>query len=285
MKNYLMLIFIFMGFIANAQSGKASFIGDSFHGLKMANTETYDKNTLVGAHRKFAYGTKVKVTNTNNGKSVIVTIKDRGPFVRTEIIALSRKAGEAIGMVYDKTVAVRIEVVGAGATSIVTEEEPVARSTSGNTTKGANTPSSYEKKTVKPTPPAKPKAKPTPKPKATVKTTAKPKAKPKAKTATASAGTAKATSKNTGVYKIDIQSVERGGYGVQIGVFSDINTVIYKVKQLKSKGFNDVYYVKNGANYKIIISNYPTQAQATAYKNALKKKYGINGFVVAFAGL
>ena len=101
MKNYLMLILICMSFVATAQvnnsKGYASFIGDKFHGLKMASGETYNKSALVAGHRSLPYGTRVKVTNNNNGKSVTVTIKDRGPFVKGEIIEISRKAGESIG--------------------------------------------------------------------------------------------------------------------------------------------------------------------------------------------
>lgn len=277
MKNYLLLILIFMSFVANAQTnnGYASFIGDKFHGLKMASGETYDKATLVAGHRTLPYGTKVKVTNTNSGKEIIVTIKDRGPFVKGEIIEISRKAGETIGMAYGKKAPVRIQVVGAGATAVESE----------NTAKGGNTPTSYSTKTKKPAP--KPATKAPAKPKKVVKKApAKPKPAAKAPAkAKASSGATKTTTKNTGVYKLGIQSVEKTGYGIQIGVFSDINVVIYKVKQLSAKGFSDVYYTKSGNGYKIILKNYATQAQASAYKKALKTKYGIDGFVVSFAEL
>lgn len=282
MKNYLMLILICMSFVATAQSnvGSASFIGDKFHGLKMANGETYDKNTLVAGHRSLPYGTKVKVTNTNNAQSVIVTIKDRGPFIKGGIIEVSRKAGETIGMVYDKKAPVRIEVIGAGEVAVETDEKPAARSTTpttyDNTTKGGET--------TKPKPkPAKPKTTST----TTAKAPAKPKAKPAAqpKPAKTSGKTATATKANTGVYKVEVQSVQKAGYGVQIGVFNDIDAVLYKVKQLTNKGFTDIYYTKSGNGYKIILKNYANYDQANAYKKALKSKYGINGFVVEFAKL
>ncbi|MFK7950285.1 MAG: septal ring lytic transglycosylase RlpA family protein [Saprospiraceae bacterium] len=283
MKNYLMLILICMSFVATAQSnsGYASFIGDKFHGLKMANGETYNKNQLVAGHRSLPYGTKVKVTNTNNAKSIIVTIKDRGPFIKGGIIEISRKAGESIGMVYDKKVPVRIEVIGAGEVAMETEKKPAARSTtpstySENTTKGGST-KSTPKATPKPaTKPTKPvvKAKPAAKPKAAVKTSSK-----------SSGNTATATKTNTGVYKIGIQNVKKAGYGVQIGVFKDIDVVVYKVKDLTNKGFSDVYYTKSSNGYKIIIKNYSSYDQANAYKKALKAKYGINGFVVDFSKL
>lgn len=291
MKNYLMLILICMSFVATAQSsGYASFIGDKFHGLKMANGETYDKNSLVAGHRDLKYGTKVKVTNTNNARSIIVTIKDRGPFIKGGIIEVSRKAGESIGMVYDKKVPVRIEVIGAGEVAMETETKPSARST---------TPATYDENTAKggeitpeptPKPTPKPAAKPTtPKVAKTTKTPAKPKAavqsKPTKSSSKSSGKTATATKTNTGVYKIEIQNVQKAGYGVQIGVFKDIDVVIYKVKQLTNKGFSDVYYTKSSNGYKIIIKNYASYDQANAYKKALKTKYGIDGFVVDFSKL
>ena len=283
MKNYLMLILICMSFVATAQSnsGYAYFIGDEFHGLKMANTEAYDKNSLVAGHRSLPYGTKVKVTNVSTSKSVIVTIKDRGPFIKGGIIELSHKAGKAIGIPYSKTTKtpVRIEVVGAGETVVETEEEPVARNTTpstyDNTKKGGEVkPKATPKTTVKTT-----------KPKTPVKAKAKPAAKPKAAKAKTSSKTATATKTNTGVYKVEVQSVQKAGYGVQIGVFNDINATLYKVKQLTNKGFTGIYYAKYGDGYKIILKNYDSYDKATSYKKALKAKYGISGFVVEFSAL
>ncbi len=279
MKNYLWLILICMSFVATAQSnnGYASFIGDKFHGLKMASGEPYDKSTLVAGHNTLPYGTKVKVTNKNNGESVVVTIRDRGPFVTGEIIALSHHAGEAIGMVYNKRAPVSIEVVGAGETSIVAETKPEAkpapREVVENTSKGEDIPAQYNEPTKKTE--VKPAV-------AKAPTRSAP-SKPKPAKTTASG----VVSGKTGVYKIDIQNFERKGFGVQIGSFSDLDAVIAKVKQLKEKGFQEVYYVESVSGstttYKIVISNYPTQDQANSYKKALKVKYGIDGFVVDFS--
>ncbi|NJN77607.1 MAG: septal ring lytic transglycosylase RlpA family protein [Saprospiraceae bacterium] len=255
MKNYLWLILICMSFVANAQSntGNASFIGDRFHGLKMASGETYDKTTMVAGHRTLPYGTQVKITNNNSGNAVIVTIKDRGPFVKGEIIEVSRAAGEALGMVYDEKTSVRIEVVGAGSTTVATTEEtPNARSTTTveNTAKGRDEVKEYNTTTSKPA--------------AKVETTATAKSPAKPKPAK------KTWSSSTGVYKADIMNQPKTGYGVQIGVFSDMNAVIERIAQLKGTGFSDVFFTvdSNGGKttHKIIIGNYSNQDQATAYK-------------------
>ncbi|WP_373522028.1 septal ring lytic transglycosylase RlpA family protein [Aquiflexum sp.] len=78
------------------QTGKASFYHDKFHGRQTANGEIYRKGKLTAAHKTLPFGTKVKVTNLQNGKKVKVRINDRGPFVGGRIIDLSKKAARRI---------------------------------------------------------------------------------------------------------------------------------------------------------------------------------------------
>ncbi|MVT07126.1 septal ring lytic transglycosylase RlpA family protein [Chitinophaga tropicalis] len=81
------------------QTGKASYYADKFQGRKTASGETFRQGRLTAAHRSLPFGTKVKVTNIANGKSVKVRINDRGPFAEGRIIDLSKKAAKRIGMV------------------------------------------------------------------------------------------------------------------------------------------------------------------------------------------
>ncbi len=81
------------------QKGEASWYGPGFNGKKTANGETFNMNKLTAAHKKLPFGTKVKVTNLQNGKSVIVRINDRGPFVKGRIIDLSKKAAQQIDLI------------------------------------------------------------------------------------------------------------------------------------------------------------------------------------------
>jgi rare lipoprotein A len=74
------------------KSAHASYYGDKFHGRRTASGKKYDMYKLTAAHKKLPFGTIVKVTNEANGKSVIVEITDRGPFVRGREIDLSKKA-------------------------------------------------------------------------------------------------------------------------------------------------------------------------------------------------
>jgi rare lipoprotein A len=74
------------------ENAHASYYADKFHGLRTASGKIFDMNKLTAAHKKLPFGTKVKVTNESNGKSVIVEITDRGPFVKGREIDLSKKA-------------------------------------------------------------------------------------------------------------------------------------------------------------------------------------------------
>lgn len=95
-------------------SGTASWYGAKFHGRRTANGERFNKNDMTAAHRSLPFGTKVRVTNRRNGRSVVVRINDRGPFTRGRVIDLSRGAAQALGMVGAGTAPVSVEVVGRG---------------------------------------------------------------------------------------------------------------------------------------------------------------------------
>jgi rare lipoprotein A len=98
-----------------AQLGDASYYHDSLHGNTTANGEVYDRDAMTAAHRTLPFGTEVRVTNLANGKSVRLRINDRGPFVAGRIIDVSRRAAERLDFVREGVVAVRLEVIGAGA--------------------------------------------------------------------------------------------------------------------------------------------------------------------------
>lgn len=94
-----------------SQSGKASYYADSLHGNVTANGEKFNQHALTAAHRKLPFGTKVKVTNKANGKSVVVRINDRGPFVQGRVIDLSKAAFQRIGNPKVGLLSVRIDAL------------------------------------------------------------------------------------------------------------------------------------------------------------------------------
>ena len=100
--------------IATAQTseeGTANFYSDNFQGKKTASGEVYDKNGLTAAHKKLAYGTKVKVTNVENGKSVVVTVNDRMGASSPAVIDVTRHAAEQLDFVKAGKAKVKLEIV------------------------------------------------------------------------------------------------------------------------------------------------------------------------------
>ena len=91
--------------------GKASFYSNKFQNRKTANGERFKQSKLTAAHKKLPFGTRVKVTNIRNGKSVIVRINDRGPFIRGRVIDLSRAAFKKIGNTRSGVIRVKLEIV------------------------------------------------------------------------------------------------------------------------------------------------------------------------------
>ena len=82
------------------ETGIASYYASSYDGKKTANGEIFRSSKLTAAHKKLPFGTKVKVTNLSNGKTVKVRINDRGPFVEGRIIDLTAKAAKKIDMLH-----------------------------------------------------------------------------------------------------------------------------------------------------------------------------------------
>ncbi|GAB4528875.1 MAG: hypothetical protein Tsb0014_10510 [Pleurocapsa sp.] len=92
--------------------GKASWYGPKFHGRPTASGEIFNQNGFTAAHPYLRFGTQVRVTNLNNGRSVIVRINDRGPYAHNRIIDLSKAAASTIGLVNSGVAPVKIEVLG-----------------------------------------------------------------------------------------------------------------------------------------------------------------------------
>ena len=94
------------------EEGNASWYGEPFNGRRASNGEIYDMYKLTAAHRTLPFDTMVRVTNLNNGKSTVVRITDRGPFVENRIIDLSLAAAREIDLVGPGVAPVHVEVLG-----------------------------------------------------------------------------------------------------------------------------------------------------------------------------
>ena len=87
----------------------ASWYGPSFHGRRTASGQVYDQDRMTAAHKTLPFGTKLRVTNLRNGRSVLVTITDRGPYVRNRDLDVSRGAARRLGIIQPGTAPVLIE--------------------------------------------------------------------------------------------------------------------------------------------------------------------------------
>jgi rare lipoprotein A len=95
----------------HSQKGIASYYHDSLHGRKTASGQVYNKNLPSAAHKTLPLGSKVKVTDTITGKSIVVKVNDRGPFIKGRIIDLSRSAAQELGMIKKGLAQVEVEVL------------------------------------------------------------------------------------------------------------------------------------------------------------------------------
>lgn len=97
--------------VSRVIEGTASWYGPGFFGNRTANGEVYRPGTLTAAHRSLPFGTMVRVTNLNNGRSTVVRINDRGPFVGNRVIDLGHGAAQQVGLVSSGVAPVRLEVL------------------------------------------------------------------------------------------------------------------------------------------------------------------------------
>lgn len=95
-------------------AGVASYYADDFNGRRTASGELYDMNDLTAAHRTLPFGTKVKVTNLDTGRSVVVRINDRGPFKDDRVIDLSLGAAKQLGLIAMGTGRVILQILELG---------------------------------------------------------------------------------------------------------------------------------------------------------------------------
>lgn len=108
------------------ESGIASWYGHPFHGRRTANGEIYDMNALTAAHKTLPMPSYVRVTNLENGRSLLLKVNDRGPFVHGRIIDVSRRAAQLLGFQEKGIARTRVEVVPGPGAATVAKAAPAA---------------------------------------------------------------------------------------------------------------------------------------------------------------
>ena len=92
-------------------TGTASYYGKRFHGRKTASGTAFDMNAMTAAHKTLPFGSRVRVTNPRNGRSVVVEINDRGPYAPGRVLDVSRAAAQELGMIGPGHARVELELL------------------------------------------------------------------------------------------------------------------------------------------------------------------------------
>lgn len=282
MKKILVLLFITFIFnsITTAQAdvndkieyGTASYYGTKFHGRQTASGEIYNQFALTAAHKTLPLGTIVKVTNAQNKKSVIVTINDRGPYIKGRIIDLSTKAAELLGYRNRGTAYVKIEILEEDKEPIdVSDAEEIADDngiknydSTAKTSVSKNTSWKQVPKTDDTKKPAN-----TPQPITDLKI-----------------NNSDGITNRSAYYVITkLDKNNSGFYGLQLGIFSDISVILSMIDELEAKYKQSVAIEEvelNGKKaFKLYVGKFQNRAYADALKLALNNKHK-DAFVVKY---
>ncbi|MCB0636996.1 MAG: septal ring lytic transglycosylase RlpA family protein [Lewinella sp.] len=299
----LVLSFTLSGFQLPAQEeeyGLASYFSDDFQGRSTAYGDTYDRNEMTCAHKRYPYGSMLRVTRLDNRRSVDVKVIDKGPFIRGRVVDLSYRAAEQLGIIDDGSVEVKVTLLRtpsqtAAAPATNPAQEPAAA-------QEPNVPESYDE--------AAPGPETTPSPeRSTVDPAAQANADanrgetqdPPASTSTPSAP--RTTQQQTtpandrfrrvgedftpmGLYRIVLERPTTANYGVQVGSFASFDNVLSKVAELQAKWFENILVnIEPGSNnnpvYKVLLGPFDNETQAQQYQRSLQSRYNIRGFVVS----
>jgi rare lipoprotein A len=249
--------------IGYVESGTASYYEDDRGGAVTRNGERYNMHALEGAHRYIAYGSLVKVTNTENEQSVIIRINDR-PYTQTRVLDLTLAAAKALGIPPQKTAKVKLEVVALD----VSRKEHELRA---QQLQVANLyPEAFAERLS--ATPGKTPAKATYQ-KATYEAL---KTKPEAELA--------ALFKPVGAYLPDGQAATPKGFGIQVGSFTNVTTALQQCADWVNLGISGVYVQAGWANgqkiYRLLIGEFDTKEAAKPLEDFVKVKKP-NAFIKA----
>ncbi|WP_168797429.1 septal ring lytic transglycosylase RlpA family protein [Neolewinella litorea] len=262
--------------VGDKQSGLASYYSAEYNGAETAYGTIYNKDELVAAHKAYPFNSSVRVTNEENGKSVVVRIIDKGPFIRGRIIELSERAAAELGMLGQRTVPVELTLLSTPDQQAMRPSEPApARAIpENNPTRDTRPPASPPPPATRAVEPEPQTSAPPPAPAVSAKRTAAPPRRP-----------AKVKTFAAGLYQIALDEPESGKFGVQVGRYSSLESAMDKVAELQGRYFDDILLQKvpenpKGFSYKIILGPFNDQPSAQNYASDLKSRYGIQGFTV-----
>jgi rare lipoprotein A len=262
------MLFFFQEAIAQ-EFGKASYIDLAFQGSITASGEPYDGSQYTGAHKIHPFGTRLRITRQDNGRSVIIRINDRGPHIKGRIVDISYAAANSLDMITDEVVDVKIEVVSRAQEPVTTEQ---------------TRPDTYQ-------PPVLPSRSETTderKDKADVLTPRGGQLTPSAAVTSSSnsSGLLQTTPyRKYGLYEIKVLQANQAGFGIQVAALSNYENALRELTRIQGKQIsNALLSVEQGARgqmaFKVIIGPYENSAEAARQIGRLQKALGVKGFVV-----
>lgn len=264
--------------------GKASYIDLAYQGGITASGEPYNGNEFTAAHKIHPFGTQLKITRQDNGRTVIVRVNDRGPHIKGRIVDLSYAAAKTLDMIRDGVIDVKVEVIGKASAA---KPATTAANTSNNNT--SSTPQT-----------ASPLAAVTPKTTSNT-TTAKGGTATQTSTQAAPSRSSLPVTKNQttnyndrlltknyekfGLYEIKILEVNKAGYGVQIASLSSYENAMKQLTRLQAKKITNALLSveKNTAGamaFKVIVGPYESRDAAKKQEARLRRLLKVKGFVV-----
>lgn len=280
---FLLLVIPFC--IANAQVefGTASYYGVDFHGKPTASGETYSQNKLTAAHKTLPLGTILKVTNAQNNKSVYVKVNDRGPFVKGRIVDVSTKAAELLGFRNKGTAYVKLEVVEPNSipsdlldstTTDIAKQNGIQVYDS-----STNEVSVLKKEDTLATTSKVPASTAT-----TNYQTSNQGKNPPLKTTDLIEDNA-ITNRSPYFVITNIDKTKTGFFGLQLGVFSDVNAVLALIEELEAKYKQTMVVqqvkLQDKTVYKLLVGKFQNRAYADALKSTLSDRFK-DAFVVKY---
>ncbi len=256
--------------------GKAGYYADSLHGRKTASGEKYDKEALTCAHKTYAFGTKLRVTRIDNKKSVIVRVNDRGPYSEGFVVDLSRAAAEEIDLIKAGRANVKVEPVeDESTTSSVQQTRIISTPTASASTERSTPVPAATSTTAKPSTKllkAQTKGAETVKPVTYSTEDPSPAASAKSKTAVEKVITP------SELYRVDLRSMAKTGFGVQVSTLYDAKNVMPMVTKLQAQYPGKILVslledeALNQSTYRIIVGPFPTRKAAEAQQKVAEKK-------------
>lgn len=267
-----------ISYASKTEYGLASVYSDEFKNSATASGETYNPTKHTAAHKSLPFGSIIKVTNMDTGKSVMVKINDRGPFIRGYVIELSSAAAKILQM-KDNGAKVKLEIEKEGTYPEDSElkEDTYVEEVSPFDGDKKEIPTEYN---LDSNPFSDNEEKKSEKKKDDIKETKAPIKEENGSLATINENGFKVHD----LYKVSTFVPKSSGYGVQVGTYNNLQNVLKATALLQENWFSNILLTRevdgDVLTYKVIIGPFEQRSSADSYKKNAAKK-GVTGFVVA----